>query len=77
MLLPDNVHPESTLLFNGALILKELKKTGEARLLELFADTRANVETPITMPLFVLSLDWLFLADCVAFNDQGKIVLCS
>jgi hypothetical protein len=77
MLLPDNVHPESTLWFNGALILKELKKTGEASLLDLFADTRTNAKTAITMPLFVLSLDWLFVTKCVDFNDQGKIALCS
>ena len=77
MLLPDNVHPESTLMFNGALILKELKKTGEASLLDLFAYTRTNSKMPITMPLFVLSLDWLFLVECVAFNDQGNIALCS
>lgn len=75
MLLPDNVHPESTLVYNGALILKALKNLETATVLDLFIEARKN--GGMSMPLFVLSLDWLFLADCVAFNEGGDIALCS
>lgn len=75
MLLPDNVHPDKTLIYNGALIVKALKRVGEAALLDLYVETRRDHN--LSMPLFVLSLDWLHLANCVEFNDQGKIVLCS
>jgi len=74
MLLPDNVHPENTLVFNGALIIKTLKQIGRASLLDLFVETRK--ETGMGMPLFVLSLDWLYLADCITLDGQGKISLC-
>jgi hypothetical protein len=75
MLLPDNVHPENTLMYNGAVIIKTLRRMRSASLLDLFLETRA--ETRIGMPLFVLSLDWLYLADCVALDDQGMLALCS
>ncbi|HUB91923.1 MAG TPA: ABC-three component system middle component 6 [Dyella sp.] len=75
MLLPDNVHPENTLMYNGALIIKTLKRMRAATLLDLFVETRA--ETDIGMPLFVLSLDWLYLAECITLDDQGMIALCS
>lgn len=75
MLLPDNIHPENTLLYNGALIIKALRRLKAAPLLDLFVETRKEVS--VGMPLFVLSLDWLFLADCIALDDQGMITLCS
>jgi hypothetical protein len=75
MLLPDNVHPENTLMYNGALIMKALKIEGETTLLDLYFE--AKKENKMTMALFVLSLDWLFLADCVTFNEYGGVTLCS
>ncbi|WP_445145019.1 ABC-three component system middle component 6 [Dyella sp. Tek66A03] len=75
MLLPDNVHPDNTLMYNGALIIKTLKRIGGASLLDLFVETKT--ENDLGMPIFVLSLDWLYLADCITLNDQGKITLCS
>lgn len=75
MLLPDNVLPENTLVFNGAMIIKALKKLKQASLLDLYVEARQY--GGMTMPLFVLSLDWLYLASCVKLNDQGNLVLCS
>lgn len=75
MLLPDNIHPESTLMYNGALIVKALKVKGEAPILDLYLAAKKGHK--MTMALFVLSLDWLFLADCVALNESGRITLCS
>lgn len=75
MLLPDNVHPENTLIYNGALIMKALQIGGETTLLDLYFE--AKKQSKMTMALFVLSLDWLFLADCVTFNEHGGVALCS
>ncbi|MDR6094025.1 hypothetical protein QE373_001322 [Stenotrophomonas sp. SORGH_AS321] len=75
MLLPDNVRPENTLVFNGAMIIKALKELGSAGLLELYFEARQY--GGMTMPIFVLSLDWLYLASCVEINGQGDLVLCS
>jgi hypothetical protein len=75
MLLPDNIHPEKTLVYNGALILKALKEVEEVALLDLYLELRK--ESSLGMPLFVLSLDWLYLANLIEINNQGKVALCS
>lgn len=75
MLLPDNVHPENTLVYNGALIVSALRRIGDVSLMELFLSARQ--ESNLSMAIFVLSLDWLFLADCVTINDKGQVSLCS
>lgn len=75
MLLPDNVHPRNTLYYNGAVIIRALRELGEANLLDLLAACRARVDVP--MALFVLSIDWLYLAGLVRRNDSGNFILCS
>lgn len=75
MLLPDDIHPESTLMYNGGLIVKALKIGGETALLDLYFEAKKG--NKMTMALFVLSLDWLFLADCVTLNEHGRVALCS
>lgn len=75
MLLPDNVHPENTLLYNGALIIRALRDMGNATLLDLYVEARKD--SSMSMPLFVLSLDWLYLANCVELTEQGTLSLCS
>jgi len=74
MLLPENIHPVNSLYFNGSFVLHALKKTGEVSMLDLFTETRKFRD--MQMPLFVLSLDWLFLANLVYFNDRGNVVPC-
>ena len=61
-------------MYNGMLIVKALKKIGDAALLDLYLD--AKTDNKMTMALFVLSLDWLFLVDCVTFNEHDKVTLC-
>ncbi len=75
MLLPDNVHPEYTLYYNGAFVLKALQDTPVTDLLDLYITTKKKKD--MSMPIFVLCLDWLFLLNVVSFNEQGMIVLCS
>ena len=74
MLLPDNIHPENSLYYVGSHILQALNITDRPDMLELFAMTRFYHH--IQMPIFVLALDWLFLADLVELDDSGKIVSC-
>lgn len=74
MLLPENIHPANSLYFNGAYVLAALRKTGETNLMELYIESRKQRE--MQMPIFVLALDWLFLADLVSCNARGNIEPC-
>lgn len=75
MLIPDNIHPEQTIYFNGAFVLKELQEHREMNILDLYLQTSAK--QGMSMPVFVLCLDWLFLLNVVTLNDHGKVKLCS
>ena len=75
MLLPENVHPTNSLYFNGAYVLEALRKSKQAKLMELFIESRKLRD--MQMPMFVLTLDWLFLAGLVSCDPSGNIELCS
>lgn len=75
MLLPDNIHPEQSIYFNGAFVLQSLREQRVMDLLDLYLSTQKHRE--MTMPVFVLCLDWLFLLNLVSLNEQGSVELCS
>lgn len=75
MLLPDNIHPEQTIYFNGAVVLKVIQSCREMDILDLYIQTK--IEREMSMPIFVLCLDWLFLLNVISMSDQGKVKLCS
>ena len=74
MLLPKDVHPENSLYFNGAYIIKVLSNGRSMSFMDLYLATRELREMPIA--IFVLALDWLYLAAIVRDNS-GVIEICS
>jgi hypothetical protein len=74
MLIPDNIHPEQTIYFNGAFVLKMIQEYHTMDTLDLYIKTKAVRE--MSMPIFVLCLDWLFLLNLVTLNDHGKVESC-
>jgi len=74
MLVPDNIHPEQTIYFNGAFVLKTIQENRVMDILDLYIQTINDRE--MSMPVFVLCLDWLFLLDLVTVDEHGKVVLC-
>ena len=75
MLLPDNIRPEHSIYYNGAFVLQAIQQNQVIDLLELYLSTQKVHE--MSMPVFVLCLDWLFLIDQVALDTQGRVKLCS
>jgi len=75
MLLPDNIHPEQSIYFAGAKVLQTLQEHPVIELLDLYNLTRARQD--LSMPVFVLCLDWLFLLNLVMIDDRGRVCLCS
>ena len=74
MLLPDNIHPEDSVYYNGAFVLQAIQQNPFLDLLDLFQ--HANQLKKMSMPIFMLCLDWLFLLDLLSLNDQGRVDLC-
>lgn len=75
MLLPDNIHPEQSIYYNGAFVLQALSEQRVMNMLDLYASIQDYRK--MSMPVFVLCLDWLFLLNLVSLNDQGGVELCS
>jgi hypothetical protein len=75
MLLPEEMLPVNSLYFNGAYVLQALRDLRKTSLMDLYLDSR-NLHQ-MQMPIFVLTLDWLFLAGFVTMTDGGDLELCS
>lgn len=75
MLLPDNIHPENSIYYNGAFVLQELQKKENQGLLDLYQNVKQ--ERNISFPVFVLCLDWLFLLNVAELKNNDKVILCS
>jgi len=73
MLLPDNIHPENTIYYNGAIVLEVLQKNPSIEMLELY--NLVKKVRNISFPLFILSLDWLYLIDIIDLKNE-KVELC-
>ena len=74
MLLPDNIHPENSVYFNGAIVLQALQRKSSLDFLELYQNVKEIRE--MSFSTYVLCLDWLYLIN-VAELKQGKVNLCS
>ncbi|MCL2322468.1 MAG: hypothetical protein FWC47_10265 [Oscillospiraceae bacterium] len=74
MLLPDNIHPEYSIYYNGSIVLKELKLNKKEPILDLYQKVK-NVNN-MSFMTFMLSLDWLYLINLAKINENGLVELC-
>lgn len=74
MLLPDNIHPKLSIYYNGSLILCELQKEDDQPFFTLYQRIRDKSE--MSFPVFILSLDWLYLINAARINERGSVKLC-
>ena len=75
MLLPDNVHPEHSIYYNGSIVLAELNEESKLQIMDLYQ--RVKERNGMSFPIFILSLDWLYLIDVAQINSEGVVELCS
>ena len=75
MLLPDNIHPEHSIYYNGSIVLAELNEESKLKIMDLYQ--RVKKRNGMSFPIFILSLDWLYLIDVAQINSEGVVELCS
>lgn len=75
MLLPDNVHPELSIYYNGAIVLSELEKLPKQKIMDLYSNVKKI--NGMSFSVFVLSLDWLYLIQIAQIDEMGVIEKCS
>ena len=74
MLVPDNIRPEDSIYYNGAKVLEVMQAEKHLPIGELYVRLREHLD--ISFATLMLSLDWLFLIDCVEIKG-GEVMLCS
>ncbi len=75
MLLPDNIHPDNSIYYNGAFVIESLKKETSYKMLDLYQAVKEKKN--MSFSVFILCLDWLYLLEVAKFNSKGEIELCS
>ncbi len=74
MLLPDNIHPELSIYYNGALVLRELKKEDHRKILDLYNSLK--LMCGMSFAVFLLCIDWLYLIQAAEIDEKGCVNLC-
>ena len=74
MLLPDNIHPELSVYYNGSFLIKELRAKNNQPILSLYKQIKTT--TDMSFSIFILCLDWLYLIDVAEVNESGCVELC-
>ena len=75
MIVSSDIHPQKKIYYIGALIIKELKSI-ESKEFDFFhLYTSLKEKENISMNLFSLSLDWLFLLGAID-KKKNKLVVC-
>ena len=74
MLLPDNIHPEHSIYYNGSIVMQELKLKDKQPVFDLYQKVKAIND--MSFPTFMLSLDWLYIIDIAKIDEKGWVALC-
>jgi len=76
MIVSKNIHPERDLYYLGAKAIEVMNssKKDEWDYFDLFADL--NRKQKISINLFSLVLDWLFILQVIQKSNNGRIKRC-
>lgn len=76
MIVDKNIHPERDLYYLGSVLIDILSNSLDSNFdyLELYNLFSRNKD--ISIHLFSLTLDWLFLLGIVRKSEQGRIEKC-
>lgn len=74
MLMPNSINPKFCLYFNGGIIIQELKKDNMQSFIDLYIKLKQVNDISIT--IYILCLDWLYLIGAIYENNEGNVCLC-
>ena len=75
MVLSTNVDPQESLYYLGGLALESLHENNKCmKFVDLFLEL--NKKKEVSIRLFALVLDWLFLVEAAEVRDDGMVIIC-
>lgn len=76
MIVSRDIHPERDFYYLGAKVIKLLGQS-KADIFDFFeVYTALKKEENISINLFVLTLDWLYLINAITTNQKGDLIKC-
>ena len=75
MIISSDIHPQKKVYYIGALIIQELKQLGTTEFDFFYLYMALKEKENISMNLFSLSLDWLFLLGAID-KKKNKLIIC-
>ena len=75
MILGRDIHPERKLYYTGSLILVTLKEVRSSRLAYFKLFENVHKKYGLSINMFTLTLDWLFLLGVVK-HTNGEVEKC-
>ena len=75
MIIGKDIHPQRKIYYLGAVVLEILKKAPDKRPDFFDVYQQVNASENISIKLFTLCLDWLYLLGAIR-SDKGHIERC-
>jgi hypothetical protein len=76
MIIDKNINPERDLYYLGAILIGVLQNKDNVEVDYMDLYSLINIEKDITINLYSLTLDWLFILGLVTKGNNGKIIKC-
>jgi len=76
MIVGKDINPSKHIYFLGGKVLGILKNNGKKEMNFLDTFQKLNTEEKVSMNLFTLTLDWLYIIGAVKKNKNGKLEKC-
>lgn len=76
MLVSKDINPERQVYYLGAMVIEIMKKSQSKRVNFLEVFYKLNEKENISIGLYTLVLDWLFIIGLITKNKKGVIEKC-
>jgi hypothetical protein len=76
MIIDKNINPERDLYYLGGVIIDLLKNKNNKEIDYMDLFNLFNKKQEITINLYSLTLDWLFILGTITKSENGKIKIC-
>ena len=73
MIVDVDTNPQNQIYYIGGLILNILKQQNDVSFSYLDVFENLNNEHKVSISLYTLSLDWLYLLGTIKYNEKGLV----
>jgi ABC-3C biological conflict system middle component len=76
MIISKDINPERDFYYLGAKVIEIISQEKDRKVDFFYIFEKINISEKISINLFTLTLDWLYLIGAIDKPEKGKIVKC-